>query len=206
DEKPVHRVSIKPFKMGKYEVTFKQYDAYVEETGVRSPGDRGWGRGDRPVINVSWDDAQGYIDWLNRQTGKRYRLPSEAEWEYVARAGSDTRYSWGDEIGRNKANCDGCGSQWDTSKTAPVGSFASNGWGVNDLHGNVWEWVGDRYHESYEGAPSDGSARISGDSVYRVLRGGSWYSKPQSLRSARRDWGTPDSRYFDLGFRLAQDR
>ena len=136
--------------------------------------DRGWGRGNRPVINVSWKDAQSYVRWLSQRTGHRYSLPSESEWEYVARAGTDTRYSWGDEIGRNRANCDGCGSRWDDEQTAPVGSFSPNAWGVHDMHGNVWEWVEDCWNDSYVGAPSDGSAWESGECGYRVLRGGSW--------------------------------
>ena len=136
--------------------------------------ERGWGRGRRPVINVSWEDAVAYTKWLSGQTGERCRLPSEAEWEYAARAGSVTKYSWGNEIGSNQANCDVCGSQWDGKQTAPVGSFDPNGWGLHDLHGNVWEWVQDCWNGSYQGAPTNGSAWESGDCSRRVLRGGSW--------------------------------
>ena len=128
DEKPVHDVTIAaPFAVGKYEVTFAEWDACVAAGGcTHRPDDEGWGLGTRPAINVSWDDAQEYVRWLSRETGKSYRLLSEAEWEYVARAGSATKYPWGDDVGTNKANCDGCGSQWDNKRTAPVGSFKPN--------------------------------------------------------------------------------
>ena len=134
----------------------------------------GWGRGLRPVRNVSWYDAMAYTEWLWEQTGDRYRLPTEAEWEYAARAGSTTAYSWGDSIGRNRANCDGCASLWDGERTALVGTFKANGWGLYDMHGNVWEWVQDCWNDNYEGAPTDGTAWLSGDCDRRVLRGGSW--------------------------------
>ncbi len=115
------------------------------------------------MINVSWTDAVAYTEWLSAQLGERYRLPSEAEWEYASRAGSTKKYSWGNEIGRNRANCDGCGSQWDNRMTAPVGSFSPNAWGLHDMHGNVWEWVQDCWNSRYQGAPADGSAWESGD-------------------------------------------
>ncbi|RMD68212.1 MAG: PEGA domain-containing protein, partial [Gammaproteobacteria bacterium] len=141
DEGPQHRVSIaRPFAIGRYEVTFEEYDRFCEATGRRRPDDNGWGRGKRPVINVSWHDAKAYARWLSKQTGKRYRLPSEAEWEYAARAGTSTRYWWGDRVGHGHANCDGCGSWWDGKETAPVGFFDPNPWGLYDTAGNVWEW------------------------------------------------------------------
>ena len=166
NEKPRHRVTIaKPFAVGKYEVTFAEWDACVAAGGCggHRPGDRGWGRGRRPVINVRWDDAKAYVRWLNRKTGKQYRLPSEAEWEYAARAGTTTRYNWGDDIGRNRANCFKCGSRWDRKQTAPAGSFPANVFGLHDVHGNVWEWVEDCWR---------------GDCSRRVLRGGSWSYGP----------------------------
>ena len=137
---------------------------------------------------VGWNDAQEFIGGLNaRGGGNRYRLPSEAEWEYAARAGTTTGYWWGNAIGDNRANCDGCGSQWDNESTAPVGSFAANAWGLHDVHGNVWEWVEDCWHGNYEGAPGDGSAWTSGGRCgRRVLRGGSWYYFPRILRAASR--------------------
>ena len=202
DESPAHEVSVKAFQMGKTEVTFAEWDR-CEAAGVcLHADDSGWGRGNRPVINVSWNDVQTYINWLNGKTGK-YRLPSEAEWEYAARGGYNNRlYSWGHEIGKNNANCDGCGSEWDNKQTAPVGSFAANPYGLYDMHGNAWEWCQDKYHDTYQGAPTDGSAWESGDSPNRVLRGGSWANYAQSLRSADHAAGSPDNRYNFLGFRL----
>ena len=132
DEKPVHRVSVGKFAMGKFEVTFAEYDKFAQATGRKKPNDRGWGRGNRPVINVSWNDATAYAKWLSNQTGKTYRLPTEAEWEYAARAGTETKYWWGNDLGKNRAACDGCGSQWDNKQTAPVGSFSANKFGLYD--------------------------------------------------------------------------
>ena len=206
DEKPVHRVRIKAFLLGKTEVTFAQWDACVAAGGCsHKPGAIFWGRGNRPVINVSWKDiTEQFIPWLNKVTGKRYRLPTEAEWEYAARAGSESKYSWGNSIGRNKANCDGCGSRWDDSKTAPVGSFAANSFGLYDMHGNVWEWTQDCWNSSYRGAPSDGTAWLSGDCSRRVLRGGSWTINPNNLRSANRSRDLSGYRVYFYGFRLAR--
>ena len=206
-ELPVHTVTVPAFRMGKYEVTFAQWDACVADVGCNgySPDDSGWGRGDRPVINVSWDAVQSFIDWLNNKTNGNYRLPSEAEWEYAARAGTTTEYSWGDDIGHNQANCDGCGSQWDEDRTAPIGSFPANPWGLHDMHGNVWEWVQDCYNDTYEGAPTDGSAWASSDCRRRVIRGGSWFHSARLLRSANRYGHVRTYRNYFLGFRLAQD-
>ena len=171
-ERPVHTVTIsRRIAMGQYPVTFEDYDRYAENCGflkalfVKKPDDFGWGRGRMPVINVSWEDAKAYAAWLSEQTGKRYRLPSESEWEYAARAGTETAYSWGNEIGVNRANCNVFGTKWSGRRTSPVGSFAPNGFGLYDMHGNVWEWVEDRWYENYEGAPSDGSAWTSGGNV-----------------------------------------
>ena len=207
NEKPVHRVSVDAFWLGKSEVTFDQWDACVAAGGCsHKPDDKGWGRGNRPVINVSWEDiTEQFIPWLSKTTGKQYRLPTEAEWEYAARAGSETKYSWGNSIGNNKANCDGCGSRWDDSQTAPVGSFSANAFGLYDMHGNVWEWTQDCWNKNYEGAPIDGSAWLSGGCSQRVLRGGSWLYDPNYLRSANRVRNTTGNRdsYFN-GFRLAR--
>ena len=208
NEGPVRTVTIsRSIAMGRYGVTFAEYDRFARATGRDRPDDKGWGRSNRPVIYVSQKDAKAYAAWLSKETGKRYRLPSESEWEYAARAGTSTRYSWGNEIGRNRANCDGCGSAWDAEKTAPVGSFAANAFGLHDLHGNVREWVEDCWHENYRGAPSDGRAWTSGcDGGSRaVVRGGSWLLNPQSVRSAYRNWYTPSYRFFNVGFRLVQD-
>ena len=210
DEQPVHQVTIEqPFAVGVYEVTFAEYDRFASATGRERPDDEGWGRGRRPVINVSWADAVAYTQWLSQETGRRYRLLSEAEWEHVARAGTTTAYSWGDSIGRNRANCDGCGSQWEPGffgggQTAPVGSFAANGWGLHDVHGNAYEWVQDCWNDSYAGAPSDGRAWESGDCSLRVRRGGSWHYSSWSLHSADRDDLPAFIRRDNLGFRIAR--
>ena len=207
DEGPRHRVRIDyRLAVGVYEVTFAEWDACVSAGGCGGyrPDDRGWGRGNRPVINVRWEDAQSYVRWLSNKTGKSYRLLSESEWEYVARAGSVTAYSWGNEIGHNRANCDGCGSRWDNEKTAPVGAFSANAWGLHDVHGNVWEWVEDCWNDSYTGAPADGSAWESGDCSERVLRGGSWIFDPRYLRAANRNWVATGRRYDSNGFRIAR--
>ncbi len=207
DESPQHVVRIDyRFAVGMYEVTFAEWDACVSDGGCGRyvPDDEGWGRGNRPVINVSWEDAQSYVRWLSARTGYNYGLLSESEWEYVARAGTTTAYSWGDNIGRSRANCDGCGSQWDGEKTASTGSFSANTWGVYDMHGNVWEWVEDCWNDSYIDAPSDGAAWESGDCSERVLRGGCWFDKPSLLRSADRSRLTTGRRGSFIGFRVAR--
>ena len=159
------------------------------------------------MINVDWDDAQTYAKWLSWITGKPYRLLSEAEYEYGARAGTVTTFPWGDDIkldGKAMANCFGCGSQWDAKQTAPVGSFPANRFGLYDMVGNVWEWTEDCWHANYEGAPADGSAWTSGDCNRRVIRGGSWDGNPPDLRSGRRFELNTDNRYNPLGFRVAR--
>ena len=207
NEKNRLRMTIaRPFAVGKYEVTFAEWDACVAAGGCggHRPGDEGWGRGRRPVINVSWLDAKAYVSWLSRKTGKRYRLLSEAEWEYAARAGTTTRYSWGDDIGHNRANCDGCGSRWDNRQSAPVGSFPANLRGLHDVHGNVWEWVADCWNENYRGAPTDASAWMSGECSRRVVRGGSWNSNPGDLNSSVRSRDRSGLRYYAIGFRVVR--
>ena len=200
DKQPVHEVSIKRFAMSRFEVTFVEYDKFAEATGREKPNDQGWGRGNRPVVVVSWKEATAYTEWLSEQTGKSYRLPSEAEWEYAARAGTETQYWWGNEIGKNRANCKDCGSQWDAKQTAPVGSFAKNPFGLYDTVGNVWEWVIDKYHDSSEGAPTDGSAWDKTGSD-RVLRGDSYYNSPHG--AANRHLEGLDDRFINVGFRIA---
>ena len=220
DERPAHMVIIEtPFAMGRYEVTFEQYDAFVEAThGTNRPDDKGWGRDSRPVINVSWDDATAYAKWLGAVTGKHYRLPTEAEWEYAARAGTETSFSTGDCIHTDQASYGGyydyndCGANTGVvrEKTVPTGSLPPNPWSLHEMHGNVWEWVQDCWHGSYEGEgrPDDGSAWEAaggGNCDRRVVRGGSWVDVPRILRSAFRTGGGPGERDFNLGFRLAQD-
>ena len=208
DEQPVHEVSIAyAFEIGQYEVTFDEYDAFAEDIQRKLPHqDRGRGR--RPMVDVSFDDAQAYVIWLSEKTGKKYRLPTEAEWEYAARAGTQTRYWWGDDIGHNNANCYGCGSEWDGKQTALVGSFKANAFGLYDTAGNVWEWTQDCWHDSYQNAPQDGSVWLEkdgGNCTRRVVRGGSWDDNPRNLRSALRDGFDADGADDDLGFRVSRD-
>ena len=204
-EGPPHEVTIaKPFALSKFEVTFEEWDACVAAAACPRVPDR-WGREKMPVINVSWVDAKQYVSWLSLLTGKEYRLPTEAEWEYAARAGVNTRYSWGDDLGMGNANCYGCGSQWDLQQTAPVGSFKPNRAGLYDMHGNVWEWVEDSWHENYDVAPTDGSAWVrGGDPSFRVVRGGSWRNESELVRAAVRFRRNANVRFDTLGFRVAR--
>ena len=220
DELPVHTVTVPAFRMGRYEVTFAQWDACVADGGCGGyrPDDEGWGRGNRPVINVSWDDTQSFIDWLNDKTGGKFRLPTEAEWEYAARAGSTTKYHFGDSesqlcryanhadtntdySNRNKSCSDGVGK-----RTAAVGRYQPNAFGLHDMHGNVWEWVQDCWNDNYVGAPNDGRAWTSGDCGQRTLRCGSWYNGPRALHLTTRTMRIQSSNYSHIGFRLAQDK
>ena len=208
--KPVQKVKVESFMLSKYEVTFAEYDRFTAATERKRVGDGGWGwgRGRRPVIYVSWEDAVAYTRWLSERTGKQYRLPSEAEWEYAARSGTDKKkYSWGNDVGHNRANCGGCGSRWQGRQTAPVGSFGANSWGLHDMHGNVWEWVQDCWNDNYNGSPKDGSAWESGDCSKRVFRGGSWYSpsiREVTARSAYRNRSATTLRDDAIGFRVAR--
>jgi len=204
NEKPVHRVSVSAFALGKYEVTFAEYDKFAQATGKSKPSDSGWGRGNRPVIDVSWNDAVAYAKWLSQQTGHTYRLPTEAEWEYAARAGTTTKYWWGNKIGSNKANCDGCGSRWDDKQTAPVGSFRANQYGIYDTVGNVWEWCSDIYREDYYSSSPHSNPKGPSTGRDRVLRGGSWGSDAQYARAAFRFDVGPGDRSHGIGFRLVR--
>ena len=210
DEKPAHKVKISGFKLAKTEVTFDQWDACEKAKACPHAEDQGWGRGNRPVINVSWDDiTQKYLPWLNKETGKTYRLPTEAEWEYAARGGTDTAYPWGNKASHEFANygkdecCDGFASgkdQW--VNTSPVGSFVANPYGLHDMHGNVYEWVSDWY-SAYAAEPQQ-DPNGANKGTYRVLRGGSWVDRPRLVRSASRFYYTPDNRFSSVGFRVAQ--
>ncbi|MDS4042546.1 MAG: formylglycine-generating enzyme family protein, partial [Candidatus Competibacter sp.] len=217
-EKPRHQVMIKPFEIGKYEVTFDEYDRFAHATGRALPADQGWGRGRRPVINVSWEDAVAYAAWLSKTTGKSYRLPTEAEWEYAARAGSETGRFWGDDPKQACQYANGADQSFRQAgyggeihdcddgyaNTAEVGSFEANNLGLHDMLGNVWEWVQDSWHGDYRGAPVDGSAWQEASGGPRVVRGGSWSNVPGRLRSAARLRTDPRSRGDSLGFRLAR--
>jgi formylglycine-generating enzyme required for sulfatase activity len=224
NEGPQHKVTIADrFALGRYPVTVGEYRAFVEASGYRQEGgiyvwtgsewkcdeakswrDPGFAQTDRqPVVGVGWRDAQAYVAWLSGKTGKSYRLPSEAEWEYAARAGTTTRYAFGDEITDKEANFGNT-----IGKTTAVGSYPPNRWGLHDMHGNVWEWVEDVWHDGYKGAPSDGTAWTDGEgknsSRIRVYRGGSCFWDPGHLRSADRGGDAPDGRIVDLGFRVAR--
>jgi formylglycine-generating enzyme required for sulfatase activity len=209
-EKPPHKVHFSgALLVAKFETTFDQWDACIARRGCTySPSDEHWGRGTRPVINVSWDDVRQYLAWLSKITGKSYRLLSESEWEYAARAGSTTAYSWGDDIhwgGKVMANCANCGSKWDFNQTAPVGSFAANAFGIYDMHGNVSEWTEDVGHDNYKDAPTDGSAWLQdGLADTRMLRGGSWFIPSAGLRSSNRIWVNTTDRGHGIGFRVAR--
>jgi len=199
---PQHSVNIRSFMLGKYEVTFVEYDACTAEKVCPKAEDGGWSRGNRPVSSVSWNDAKAYATWLSRKTGKTYRLPSEAEWEYAARAGTNTPFSCGNDdaclnsVAWYKGNSGG--------GTKPVGGKVPNAFGLHDMHGNVLEWVEDCWNGNYEGAPTDGTAWTTGKCVNRILRGGSWYSDPSDIRSAFRDDYTSNSRNRSYGFRIAR--
>ena len=208
-ESPEHVVTIaNPFAVGVYEVTFAEWDACHDDGGCsHSPSDKGWGRGRQPVINVSVEDARQYVRWLSRKTRSTYRLPSESEWEYVARAKTTTAYAWGSTFfitGSRKANCADCGGRWAGRKTAPVGSFANNGFGLYDVHGNVWERLEDCRQPTYEGAPQDGSVWRRGSCAYTAMRGGSFKDKAWDMRTSHRGWGPADRRTSNAGFRVAR--
>ena len=200
NEQPVHQVSINSFAMGRYEVIFAEYDKFADATGTAKPNDEGWGRGNRPVINVSWNDATAYTQWLSEQTGHTYRLPTEAEWEYAARAGTETKYWWGNDIGSNNANCYStyCRDSYET--TSPVGSFAANPFGLFDTAGNVWEWTCSEYQDKYAGKEQ----RCAASGSRFVVRSGSWFNGARWARSADRYGFEPGGRYVNYGVRPAR--
>ncbi|MFN3077178.1 MAG: formylglycine-generating enzyme family protein [Alphaproteobacteria bacterium] len=207
-EKPIHPVTIsRPFAVGRYPVTQEEYTALVGTNPSFFVGSR------NPVENVNWYDAQAYIRLLNEKvrlleqgTGVEagpYRLLSEAEWEYAARAGTTTQYWWGDDVGVGKANCSECGNPWE-KKTVPVGSFPPNAFGIHEMSGNVWEWVEDCWGANYRKATGDGSASLAGDCDWRVVRGGSWLNNAWYLRSACRNGDGIHGKNNYSGFRLAR--
>ena len=201
NEQPVHQVSVGSFAMSVNEITFADYDIFTQATEREPLNDQGWGRENRPVINVSWEEAIAYVEWLSQETGQNYRLPTEAEWEYAARAGTTTQYWWGNEIGTDKANCEGCDKQWDY--TAPTGSFAPNPFGLYDTAGNVKEWTCSAYEKQYQGQELH-CANQNEENQLRVIRGGSWYNWPKQLRSADRSWKAVDIRVNNVGFRIVR--
>ncbi len=228
-EGPVHEVHVAGFSAGIYEVTRVEYSHFVSATGHSTEScytfedgsleerfGRDWRRpglpqtNHDPVVCVDWHDARSYAAWLSRKTGRSYRLLSESEWEYVARAGTTTPFHYGETMSPEQANYNGdtvygSGSKGENrQRTVAVGSFAANRFGLYDVHGNVWEWTQDCWSENYEGAPADGSARESGDCMRRILRGGCWYSALGDIRSATRYGYAPGLRYSNAGFRIAR--
>lgn len=214
-ESPPHPVKVSAFHMGKFPITQAQWTAIAKTKQIKcrlEPDPSHFKGGDLPVEQVSWDDAIEFCDRLSRETGKRYSLPSEAQWEYACRAGTTTPFHFGETIDASIANYDGnytygSGKEGEyRSKTTPVGHFktSANEFGLYDMHGNVWEWCADCWHENYEGAPDDGSVwNASDDSGSKVLRDGSWYDNPWFCRSAFRYYGTSDCRSRLIGFRVA---
>jgi formylglycine-generating enzyme required for sulfatase activity len=215
DEGPQREVTFaQPFAIGRYEVTFDQWDACVAAgrcNGYR-PDDEGWGRGSRPVINVSWHDVQDFVSWLSEETGQSYRLPTEAEWEYAARGGTTRPFWTGGTISTAQANYDGnytygagvTGVYRQRTVVADDPTCPANPFGLLHVHGNVWEWVQDCYADSYDGAPSDGHTAVARNGcTERVLRGGSWYFIPRNLRSANPNWNAPETRNNNTGFGVA---
>lgn len=205
-EQPRHKVTIaRPFAVSKFEVMGTEFRNCVADGTCSAVAD-GVARGGRPATNLAWHDARAFVQWLSKKTGKTYRLLSEAEWEYAARARTATAYFWGNEIGKGNANCNGCGSEFDGKGKAPAGSFKSNAFGLYDMHGNVWEWVADTLHPGYAGAPADGSAWLEGgDASRRMVRGGSTAEAPGDIRSSARRALAPDTKQSTLGFRVARE-
>ncbi len=205
-EKPIHEVTIDyELAVGKYPVTFAEYDKFCDLTERQKPEDKGWGRGNRPVINVSWNDARDYCEWLSEQTGQCYRLLSEAEWEYACRAGSTGKYCFGDDVHQLGSYAWFYGNA--SGKTHPVGQKKPNAFGLYDMHGNVWEWCEDIWHGNYEGAPTDGSAWILGWwSLFQshLLRGGAWDFNVNDLRCTYRKWYETTGGYGNSGFRISR--
>ena len=213
NEGPTREVTIPDdFAVGVYEVTFREWDACIASGGCNGyrPNDAGWGRGLRPVINLSWQDTQSWLHWLSARTGHDYRLLSEAEWEYVARAGTTRAFYTGDQLTTDQANFDGSrtynGSPAGAArnKTLEVGTFPANPFGLYDVYGNAWEWVEDCWNDSYATVPVDASANPGELCPVRALRGGAWYNNPRDLRSAHRFWFRYDLRYVSFGFRIAR--
>jgi formylglycine-generating enzyme required for sulfatase activity len=215
-EGPAHRIGVDPFALGIAEVSFAEYDRFARATGRSLPADGGWGRGNRPVINVSWEDAAAYARWLSEETGEHYFLPTEAQWEYAARAATDTPFASGGCIHTDQANYNGvfdyagCGARTGIFRgaTLPATALPPNRWGLFHMHGNVWEWVRDCWQPGYGETTAlfvrGGEAVADGDCGRRVIRGGGWRFEPGFLRSAARIWSRPDTRNLDIGFRVAR--
>lgn len=205
-ERPGHTVAIKePFAIGKFEVTVEQWNACVGTGGCPALAGDANGSKTAPVRDLSWDDAQKYVQWLSTISGKRYRLPTEAEWEYAARAGTSSKFWWGEQMAKGKANCKDCGEPWSQAAPANVGSFGANAFGLHDMTGSVWEWVSDCWHNSYKGAPSDNRSWDEQNCRVRVIRGGSWRDGAQYMPTTTRFKYDASVRFVQNGFRVARD-
>jgi len=207
DERPQHKVKLDNFSISKYEVTFEEYDWFAGATGKKLPDDNNWGRGKRPVINVSWYNAVAYTEWLSEQTGYTYRLPSEREWEYAAAANSETTYWWGYKLEKNYANCAICGSEWDGRQTSPVGSFKANKFGLHDVIGNVMEWTLTCFRSNYQDAPNTGNIWEwdQGNCLKFVARSSSYKSYERELRTTKRNKFSPNETDSKIGFRVVRE-
>lgn len=204
EEKPAHPVTIaKPFALSRTEVTFDQWETCRSEGGcAKDPDDHKWGRGSRPVMNLDYAAIRGYLQWLGSKGKRTCRLPSEAEWEYAARGGGGGEYWWGDEIGQGRANCRTCGAPADDHSTLPVATYPANPFGLHDTAGNVWEWTADCWNPNHEGAPADGSPRLTGNCTEPVMKGGAWYYFPRLSRSAYRAKNHVNLNSYTIGFRV----
>ncbi|MBE9562122.1 MAG: formylglycine-generating enzyme family protein [Proteobacteria bacterium] len=207
DERPQHEVELEKFSISKYEVTFEEYDWFAGATGRQLPDNNNWGRGKRPVINISWYNAVAYTEWLTEQTGYIYRLPSEREWEYAASANSETTYWWGYKLEKNYANCAICGSEWDGRQTAPVGSFKGNDFGLHDVIGNVMEWTISCFRPNYQDAPNTGNIWEwkKHKCLKRVVRSSSYKSYERELRTSKRNKFSPNEVSSKIGFRVVRE-
>jgi formylglycine-generating enzyme required for sulfatase activity len=205
-ERPLHRVIVVDFYMSATEVTFAQYDTFCDETGRSKPDDNGWGRGEQPVINVTWQDARDFAAWLSQRSKRKVRLPSEAEWEFAARGGRGTEYWWGNAAGLANANCADCGSRWDGKRPAPVASFSANPYGLFDMNGNVYEWCADDRHDNYSDAPADGRAWIdSPPAQEKITRSGSFLMPAFESRARARSWDSATRSGREQGIRLVME-
>jgi formylglycine-generating enzyme required for sulfatase activity/class 3 adenylate cyclase len=199
-EKPIHRVTIKPFAISKFPITVREWNVCV---AAKSCTYMPTGKDDAPVANLSWADAQQFVDWLSKVTQKQFRLPSEAEWEYAARGGTRTKFWWGDQLQADMANCKGCNQTYDASQPLKVGSFKPNPFGLYDMGGNIDQWVSDCWHKDYQGAPPDGSPWVGNECLSHVMRSGSWKNDPSYVRPSNRDHYDTGVRYPTHGFRVA---
>lgn len=200
---PVHEVAVKPFLLGRYEVTREQYVQFCSNTGRLFSSAWLGDNGVYPITDIAWQDAVDFTEWLSEKAGRVYRLPSESEWEFAALGGKQDKFPWGNDVGENNANCKGCGSRWDGISTAPVGSFSANAYGLYDVSGNVYEFCQDDQHDDYRGAPADGSAWFSPGGTYRVItRGGSWRDVPEDIVIKERCWLHRETTSSETGFRV----